>query len=184
MPVVSFDALPDSARVWVFGAANQVTGAAAESLLATVDAHLTTWRAHGAPLVCARDWKDHRFLVVGVDEAATGATGCSIDGLFHVLRDLESVVGTTLVGGGTVYWRDAEGAVVSGPAQHSARRPLVVRWRRPHRCLTPRSLRLVRIARRLRARRPTAGMRSCCPWGDARLSAKTHPAVPRQMRGR
>ena len=115
MPVVSFDALPDSARVWVFGAANPVTDAAAESLLATVDAHLTTWRAHGAPLVCARDWRDHRFLVVGVDEAATGATGCSIDGLFHVLRDLESVVGTTLVGGGTVYWRDAQGAVVSGP---------------------------------------------------------------------
>ena len=50
MPVVSFDALPDSARVWVFGAANPVTGAAAESLLATVDAHLTTWRAVG---VCA-----------------------------------------------------------------------------------------------------------------------------------
>jgi hypothetical protein len=115
MPVVSFDALPDSARVWVFGAAIPVTGAAAESLLATVDAHLSTWRAHGAPLVCARDWRDHRFLVVGVDEAATGATGCSIDGLFHVLRDLETVVGTTLVGGGTVYWRDAQGAVVSGP---------------------------------------------------------------------
>jgi hypothetical protein len=32
-----------------------------------------------------------------------------------VLRDLETVVGTTLVGGGTVYWRNAQGAVVSGP---------------------------------------------------------------------
>ena len=114
MPVVHFDALPESARVWVFGAAAPVTGAAAQSLLATVDGHLATWRAHGAPLVCAREWRDDRFLVIGVDEAATGATGCSIDGLFHVLRDLESLVGTTLVGGGTVYWRDAAGAVVSG----------------------------------------------------------------------
>ena len=114
MPVVHFDALPESARVWVFGAAAPVTGAAAQSLLATVDGHLATWRAHGAPLVCARAWRDDRFLVIGVDEAATGATGCSIDGLFHVLRDLESLVGTTLVGGGTVYWRDAAGAVVSG----------------------------------------------------------------------
>ncbi len=114
MPIVSFDALPDDARAWVFGSAAPVTGAAAESLLSTVDAHLANWRAHGAPLVCAREWRDDRFLVIGVDEAATGATGCSIDGLFHVLRDIESLVGTTLVGGGTVYWRDTAGAVVSG----------------------------------------------------------------------
>lgn len=114
MPVVNFDALPDDARAWVFGAAAPVVGAAAQSLLSTVDAHLATWRAHGAPLVCARLWRDDRFVVIGVDEGATGATGCSIDGLFHVLRDIESLVGTTLVGGGTVYWRDAAGAVVSG----------------------------------------------------------------------
>ncbi len=114
MPVVNFEALPDSARLWVFGAAAPVTGAAAQSLLSAVDAHLATWRAHGAPLVCAREWRDDRFLVIAVDEAATGATGCSIDGLFHVLREVESLVGTSLVGGGTVYWRDASGTVVSG----------------------------------------------------------------------
>ncbi len=114
MPVVNFDALPDDARAWVFGAAAPVTGAAAQSLLSAVDAHLANWRAHGAPLSCAREWRDDRFLVIGVDEGATGATGCSIDGLFHVLRDLESLVGTTMVGGGTVYWRDAAGTVVSG----------------------------------------------------------------------
>ena len=114
MPVVNFDALPDQARAWVFGAAAPVAGAAAQSLLSTVDAHLANWRAHGVPLVCAREWRDDRFLVIGVDEGATGATGCSIDGLFHVLREIESLVGTTLVGGGTVYWRDAAGGVVSG----------------------------------------------------------------------
>jgi len=114
MPVVGIDALPDEARAWVFGAAAPVVGAAAQSLLSTVDTHLADWRAHGAPLVCAREWRDDRFLVIGVDEAATGATGCSIDGLFHVLRTIESLVGTTLVGGGTVYWRDTAGAVVSG----------------------------------------------------------------------
>lgn len=114
MPVVTFSALPHEARAWVFGAAAPISSAAAQSLLSAVDAHLATWRAHGAPLVCAWEWRDDRFLVIGVDEAATGASGCSIDGLFHVLRDIESLVGTTLVGGGTVYWRDASGAVVSG----------------------------------------------------------------------
>jgi hypothetical protein len=113
MPIVTFDALPDSARVWVFAAAAPVTGAAADALFARVDEHLRQWRAHGVPLVCARDWRDDRFLAVGVDEAATDASGCSIDALFHALRDIEAQVGTSLVGSGVVYWRDFEGGVVA-----------------------------------------------------------------------
>jgi hypothetical protein len=111
MPLVAFDALPDAARVWVFSAAAPVTGAAAESLLSLVDAHLHRWRAHGVPLVCARDWRDDRFLAIGVDEAATGASGCSIDALFHALRDAEREVGTSLVDGTRLFWRDADGVV-------------------------------------------------------------------------
>ncbi len=111
MPLVELDALPDAARVWVFGAAAPVAGAAREVLLDAVDAHLAQWRAHGAPLVCARAWRDDQFLVVAVDEAATNASGCSIDGMFRVLASIESEIGTTLVGGGTVFWRDANRTV-------------------------------------------------------------------------
>lgn len=111
MPVVAFAALPDSARCWVFSAAAPVIGAAAETLLAQLDEQLTTWRAHGAPLVCGRDWRDDRFLAVAVDEAATGASGCSIDAMFHALAAMERDIGTTLVGNGRVYWRDAQGVV-------------------------------------------------------------------------
>jgi hypothetical protein len=111
MPLVPFAALPDEARVWVFSAAAPVTGAAADVLLREVDQHLTQWRAHGVPLVCARDWRDDRFLAVGVDEAASNASGCSIDALFHALRALEAQLGTSLVGNGAVYWRDVSGAV-------------------------------------------------------------------------
>jgi hypothetical protein len=117
MPRVDFDTLPDAARVWVFGAAAPIIGAARDTLLEAVDAHLAQWRAHGTPLMCARSWRDEQFLVVAVDEAATNASGCSIDGMFRVLASLESQVGTSLVGGGTVFWRDADGAV------HAADRP-------------------------------------------------------------
>ncbi|MBL0173427.1 MAG: hypothetical protein IPP90_22605 [Gemmatimonadaceae bacterium] len=111
MPQIDFDAMPDSARVWVFGAAAPVTGAAAEALLTAVDAHLAQWAAHGAPLVCAREWRDDQFLAIAVDEAATGASGCSIDGLFRVLKDLERQLGTSMVDGGTVFWRRPDGCV-------------------------------------------------------------------------
>lgn len=114
MPAVPFDALPDDARVWVFATAAPVDAAGASALLAAVDEFLAGWAAHGAPLRAARDWRDDRFLAVGVDQRTAGASGCSIDGLFRSLRALEPVLGTTLLAGGRLYWRDAAGGVQGG----------------------------------------------------------------------
>src|SRR5689334_1530356 len=110
MPIVPFHQLPDDARVWVFGSDHALVGAPADTLLASVDQFLSEWRAHGVPLRCARDWRDNRFLAVGVDVNAEHASGCSIDGLFRTLQQLERVIGTRLVGGGRVFYR-ADGAV-------------------------------------------------------------------------
>jgi hypothetical protein len=113
MPAVPFATLPDDARLWVFAAADPVTDRAAV-LLETVDAFLDGWAAHGAPLRAARDWRDDRFLAVAVDQQTAGASGCSIDGLFRALQALEPRLGTTLLGGGRVYWRDAAEGVRVG----------------------------------------------------------------------
>ncbi len=113
MPQVPFSALPDSARVWVFGSDAPVTGAHAERLLAATDDFLERWAAHGAPLVCARDWRDDRFLVIGVDESNAGASGCSIDGLFRVLGALEGEIAASLRGSGRVFYRDHSGAAAA-----------------------------------------------------------------------
>lgn len=113
MPLTDFSALPDDARVWIFGASDPLDGEAADVLLRDVDAWLAQWRAHGTPLTCARDWRERRFLVVGVDQSAAGASGCSIDALFHILQGMERSLKTSLVGGGRVFYRDAPGAVQS-----------------------------------------------------------------------
>lgn len=113
MPRVPFESLPPSSRLWVFGAERPVTGSAATRLLSAVDEHLDRWNAHGAPLTCGRKWTEDRFLAIGVDQSTAGASGCSIDGLFRVLKTLESELGTRLVGGGTVYYRDPAGPIVA-----------------------------------------------------------------------
>ena len=113
MPRVSFDTLPDDARVWVFGAAEDLAAPAAARLLNAVDEFLAQWNAHGSPLVCARDWRDDRFLAIGVDQSTAGASGCSIDGMFRTLTRLEPELGTTMLGGGRVYYRDADGRVMA-----------------------------------------------------------------------
>lgn len=113
MPVVPFETLPDASRVWVFGADKNLSPDGEMALLKGVDEYLESWKAHGAPLTVSREWRDGRFLVISVDQSTAGATGCSIDGLFRVLQQLEGEAGASLVGGGRVFYRDGAGAVQS-----------------------------------------------------------------------
>lgn len=114
MPLVPFASLPPDARVWVFAASRPLTDDEAAGLLAPVDAYLAQWKAHGDPLTVGREWRDARFLVVGVDQRAAGASGCSIDALYRTLQQLEGPLGTSLVAGGRVFWRASDGSVQGG----------------------------------------------------------------------
>ncbi len=113
MPRTEFSALPDRARLWVFVADRAVT--APQPVLDVVDAHLSQWAAHGVPLLCAREWRDDHFLAIAVDEAATGASGCSIDGLFRSISRVQPQVGADLLGSGRVAWRDESGTIRVAP---------------------------------------------------------------------
>ena len=121
MPRIAFDTLPDDARVWVFALSSPLAPDGVGILLRAVDEYLDEWRAHGEPLRCARDWRDSRFLAIGVDQSTAGASGCSIDDLFRVVQRLQSSLGATLVGGGRVFYRDAGGVVQSTDRRDFAR---------------------------------------------------------------
>ncbi len=114
MPRVPFESLPYDARVWIFGSSDSITSDGAKMLLAAVDEWLDSWKAHGDPLVCARDWKEGRFLVIGVDQRSVGASGCSVDALFRVLKSLESSIGTTLLGNDRVFYRTGAETILAG----------------------------------------------------------------------
>lgn len=111
MPITSFDMLPDSARVWVYGSEPALDAKHAEEMLEEVDRFLHGWKAHGVPLSSGRNWSDDRFLTIGVDQEQEGASGCSIDGLFRTLKGLEASVGGQLVTSGLVYFRARDGEI-------------------------------------------------------------------------
>ena len=113
MPLVQLKDLPDSARTWVFGADKTLDGSASEKLLIEVDRFLSQWKAHGSPLTVGRDWKFGRFLTVAVDQSTAGASGCSIDGLFRLLKALEPKFGASLVTSGLVFYRDENDSIQS-----------------------------------------------------------------------
>lgn len=111
MPILPFASLPDAARVWVFASDRPLDDDEGARLLAEVDRFLLHWHAHGQPLDAGRDWAYDRFLTVAVDEAAAGASGCSIDGLYRALRALEAAFGATLLDGGAIHFRGPDGTI-------------------------------------------------------------------------
>lgn len=113
MPLVPFETLPDSARTWVFAADQNLSRSQSAQLLNAVDEFLGEWKAHGSPLTVGRNWRDDRFLTVAADQTTAGASGCSIDGLFRILKSIEGRIGASLVGSGRIFYRDAAGAIQS-----------------------------------------------------------------------
>lgn len=120
MPRIAFDQLPDDARIWVFGASEPISADGETDLLASVDAWLDRWHAHGEPLTCAREWSHGRFLVIGVDQRTAGASGCSIDALFHVLQQVQGTHAATFLGGGRVFYRNEEDQIMCADRAHFA----------------------------------------------------------------
>ena len=94
---VTFDALPPTARVWIYQASRPLAGAE----LAAVGPHLARfaaeWTSHGAALRAAAEFRHRQFLVIGLDEAAAGASGCSIDASVRFVGEVEKALGVELL---------------------------------------------------------------------------------------
>jgi len=110
---MTITALPDSARVWVFGATEQLTGTQRAALDADLSGFVRSWAAHGSQLLAAHDIVLDRFLVIAVDESLHGASGCSIDVMIRQLAGLERELSVKLLDSGLIWYRGRSGDIVS-----------------------------------------------------------------------
>lgn len=113
MSLVDFEELPDSARLWAFGSDRSPSPTETAHLLGRMESFLEDWTAHDRRLRAGFDWRDHRFLLIGLDESAGDASGCSIDALYGQVRRLEEELGTAMVDGDRVWLEDSRGRIRS-----------------------------------------------------------------------
>ena len=114
MPLIPFEELPDRARLWTFAASRSLTDQEALWLLAATEEFLAGWAAHRVPLATAHEWRFNQFLFVAVDEAAAGASGCSIDALMRFIREVERQLGVRFTDHGSVWFRGSRGTIECG----------------------------------------------------------------------
>jgi len=104
---MTFQDLPDHARLWVHTADRDLTASEQEVLLEAIGQFLGGWSAHGAALTAAAEVLYDRVLVVGLDELRAGATGCSIDSLVAFVRAHGTQAGVDWFDRHQVLWRQA-----------------------------------------------------------------------------
>lgn len=120
MPRVSFDALPDDGRLWVFPVSRDLSDEEVDVCVSVVDEFLAQWAAHGIPLRSAREIREQRFLMIGVDVDSEAPSGCSIDALVDRLRELGEELSATFIDHSSVWYRDGTGICTASRAEFRA----------------------------------------------------------------
>jgi hypothetical protein len=94
---VAFDHLPPRARVWIYQASRPLAEEELMPLLPRLAAFAEDWTSHGQQLAASAQFLHRQFLVIGLDEAVAGASGCSIDASVRFVRELEQHLGIELL---------------------------------------------------------------------------------------
>ncbi len=94
---VAFDHLPPHARVWIYQASRPLAEDELMAVLPRLAAFAGEWTSHGRQLAASAQFLHRQFLVLGLDEAVAGASGCSIDASVRFVRELEQQLGVDLL---------------------------------------------------------------------------------------
>ena len=94
---VAFDQLPATARVWIYQASRPFTSEETVSILPGLARFAEEWTSHGRSLLASAAVLHEHFLVLGLDEAVAGASGCSIDASVRFVAQLERQLGLELL---------------------------------------------------------------------------------------
>lgn len=85
--------MPGHSRIWIYQANRMLTAPEKEYLVEGLTNLCDQWAAHGVPLRTSFTLQFDRFVVLAVEE---GASGCSIDTSIHHLQGLQEKLGIDL----------------------------------------------------------------------------------------
>lgn len=86
--LLPFENLPSTSRIWIYQADRNLSDSEVNIIQNTLNEQVGNWAAHGAPLAGSYQIQYKRFVIIAVDEAYNGTSGCSIDASTSWLKAL------------------------------------------------------------------------------------------------
>lgn len=87
--LIPFQDLPANSRLWIYQSDRKFTEEELVKLQEQLESFLKEWTAHGASLNAGYEVKYDRFIVIGLDQSVSAASGCSIDTQVRFIQQLE-----------------------------------------------------------------------------------------------
>lgn len=84
----SFSLLPPYSRVWIFQTDRFLTDSECREIQLRLNEFIPNWASHGNGLNGGFKLEKNLFVIIGVDESKSMASGCSIDSLTRVIKEL------------------------------------------------------------------------------------------------
>lgn len=106
--LVKFNELSKSSKVWVYQCTRSFTDEEISKITKDIKTFLEAWSAHGKQLKTSFLIKYRRFIVIGVDESQSSASGCSIDSMVHFIQSLETELNVDLLDKMNVSYKHGE----------------------------------------------------------------------------
>jgi len=103
-------ALPDTAKVWVYQSNRPFTADENTLIESVLSEFMHSWKSHGDALRADFAVLHNCFIVLGVDENVSGASGCSIDSSVKVIRELGDKLGIDLLDKSQIAYQTASDA--------------------------------------------------------------------------
>ena len=104
--LVPFEKLDPGSRIWIYQSNKKFTEEEKDLIRKETESFLIEWTAHGFTLESSMQILYNQFLVIGVNESANEASGCSIDKSVGHIRRLESLLNINLLERSKVAIRD------------------------------------------------------------------------------
>jgi len=105
------DQLVSDSRIWIYGAERELNEAETATVRTRLQEFVAGWVSHRNELRAGADVLHNRFIVIGVDETRSEASGCSIDGSVRFLQELGAELEIDFFNRMRFSYRDASGTV-------------------------------------------------------------------------
>ena len=79
----------DNSRAWIYQSSRLFTISEALHIEDMLNDLVANWKSHGTPVRAYANLLFGQFIILMVDEAATGVSGCSIDSSVRVIQQIE-----------------------------------------------------------------------------------------------
>ncbi|HCN84089.1 MAG TPA: ABC transporter ATPase, partial [Sphingobacteriaceae bacterium] len=100
--------ISENSRIWIYQANRVLNPVEQEQIQRRLNDFTSQWQAHGHQLTALAEIRYHRFIILMVDEARAGATGCSIDKSVNLMKELEDEFNINLFDRLNIAYRTSE----------------------------------------------------------------------------